>query len=303
MQEFIRAWVFNPWTGKIVTAVIGLLVVLFVTRFLQRSLGEYVHGNDARYRARKLVGFAAYVAAVIVIATVFSDQLGGLSVTLGVAGAGIAFALQEVIASVAGWVAISFANFYKTGDRVEVGGIRGDVIDVSILRTTLMEIGEWVNGDLYTGRVVRVANSFVFKAPVYNYSGEFPFLWDEIKIPVKYGSDYRLARKILEEIAEEVAGDYARTAKTAWQTLVQHYLIENATVAPMVSLVANDNWVEYTVRYVVDFKLRRSIKNAFFTRILEAFDETNGKVAFASMTVQLVETPVIDVRVAERRSA
>ena len=95
----------------------------------------------------------------------FSDKLGGFTVAFGVAGAGIAFALQEVIASVAGWVAISVGNFYSPGDRVQVGGIRGDVIDVSILRTTLMEVGEWVAADLYTGRIVRVANSSVFKTP------------------------------------------------------------------------------------------------------------------------------------------
>ncbi len=99
----------------------------------------------------------------------------GLSVALGVPGAGIAFALQEVIASVASWVAVSFGNFYSPGDRVQLGGIKGDVIDVGVLRTTLMEMGEWVNGDLYNGRIVRVANSFVFKEPVYNYSADFPF--------------------------------------------------------------------------------------------------------------------------------
>jgi small-conductance mechanosensitive channel len=104
-------------------------------------------------------------------------------VAIGVAGAGIAFALQEVIGSVAGWIAISFGGFYRPGDRVQVGGIKGDVIDIGILRTTLMELGEWVNSDLYSGRIVRVANSFVFKQPVFNYSGDFPFLWDELRLP------------------------------------------------------------------------------------------------------------------------
>lgn len=95
---------------------------------------------------------------------------------IGVASASIAFALQEVIGSIAGWIAISFGNFYAPGERVQLGGIRGDVIDIGILRTTLMELGEWVASDLYTGRVVRIANSFVFKQPVFNYSGDFPFL-------------------------------------------------------------------------------------------------------------------------------
>ena len=136
----------------------------------------------------------------------FSDKLGGFTVAFGVAGAGVAFALQEVIASVAGWVAISVGSFYSPGDRVQVGGIRGDVIDVSILRTTLMEVGEWVAADLYTGRIVRVANSFVFKEPVFNYSGDFPFLWDEIVLPVRYGSDWKLAREMLARPGQRGAG-------------------------------------------------------------------------------------------------
>ena len=124
--------------------------------------------------------------------------MGGLTVALGVAGAGIAFALQEVIASFAGWLAIMFGGFYKTGDRVQLGGIKGDVMDIGVLRTTIMETGQWVDGDLYNGRIVLITNSFVFKEPVFNYSGDFPFLWDEIKIPIQYGSNYDLATEIIQ---------------------------------------------------------------------------------------------------------
>ena len=137
---------------------------------------------------------------------IFQEKLGGLTIAIGVAGAVIAFALQEVIVSVAGWFAITFSHFYKTGDRIQLGGIKGDVIDIGILRTTIMEIGEWVKGDNYNGRVVRVANSFVFKEPVFNYSGDFPFLWDEISVPIKYGSDYSKTRHMQEKIAHQMFG-------------------------------------------------------------------------------------------------
>jgi len=94
-------------------------------------------------------------------------------------------------------ILLSVNQFYEPGDRVQLGGITGDVIDISILRTTVMEIGGWVKADLYNGRIVRIANSFVFKEPVYNYSADFPFVWDEIVLPIKYGCDHRLAREIL----------------------------------------------------------------------------------------------------------
>jgi small-conductance mechanosensitive channel len=300
MTDFIRRWLLDPTIGKLVAAVIGVLAVVFVTRLVNRWLSRLVKDSETRYRTRKFITFFGYMVAALVLASVYSNRLGGLTVAFGVAGAGIAFALQEVIASFAGWFAIAFAGFYKPGDRVQLGGIKGDVIDIGLLRTTLMEVGEWVKGDLYSGRVVLVANSFIFKEPVFNYSGNFPFLWDEIIIPVKHGSDRKLAREILERVAREVVGDYVQEASIAWKKMTSIYLVENARLEPLVTLIANDNWLEYTVRYVVDFKLRRSTKDQLFTRILDEIDRTDDRIAIASMTVHLVQTPIFDVRLTNR---
>jgi small-conductance mechanosensitive channel len=125
----IDQWLYDPVVGKLITAVIGVAVIYALVRFLQRSVNRYVAETETRYRTRKLVTFIGYIAAAGVLATVFSERLTGLTVAFGVAGAGIAFALQEIIASVAGWVAISFGGFYRTGDRVQLGGIRGELPD------------------------------------------------------------------------------------------------------------------------------------------------------------------------------
>jgi small-conductance mechanosensitive channel len=301
-EEFIKRWLLDPTVGKFVAASIGILIIIILVRFLKRYLFRYVKDSDNRYRARKFVTFLGYITGIIVIATIFSDKLGGLTVALGVAGAGIAFALQEVIASVAGWLAVSAGNFYKIGDRIQLGGIMGDVIDIGILRTTLMECRQWVNGDQYNGRIVRVANSFVFKEPVFNYSGDFHFLWDEIVVPVKYGSDYKLAREIFGKIADEITGGYTIAARDAWKEMVNKYLVEDARVDPMIFLSANDNWMEFTVRYVVDYKKRRITKDLLFTRILEEIDKTDGRVSIASTTLQIVDPPVFDVRITDKSS-
>lgn len=296
--SWITSWFADPTLGKLFFAIIGILIISLLIRFFQYSLTRYLKDSDSRYYARKLIAFIGYLAGFVFITIVFKDRLGGLTVAIGVASAGIAFALQEVIASIAGWIAISFGGFYKPGDRVQLGGIKGDVIDIGILRTTLMELGEWVQSDLYTGRIVRIANSFVFKEPVFNYSGDFPFLWDEIKIPVKYGSDHRLARNILEQVVEEIVTDDVMSAvKTALQAMVRKYLIENARIEPAVTLVLTDNWMEFTVRYVVDYKKRRLTKDRLFTRILDEFTKTENRVCIASTTIHLVEAPIFDVRV------
>ncbi len=297
MEESFKKILFDPVTGKLVMLGLGFLVIAAGVHLLKRLVGRTLQTGDARYRARKFVTLFGYLAALLLASIVFSSKLGQLTVAFGVAGAGIAFALQEVIASVAGWGAVSFGGFYSPGDRVQLGGIKGDVIDIGILRTTLMECGQWVNADLYNGRIVRVANSFVFKEPVFNYSADFPFLWDEIVIPVKYGSDRALARELFLGVAHEVVGEFTQIARNSWDELVKKYLIEDAQVGPVLTMVANDNWIEYTLRYVVDYKKRRSVKDRLFTGILDRIDASGGRVGLASATFHLVEAPVFDVRV------
>lgn len=299
-QGLIDKWFYDPTVGKVVAAIVAVIVVRVVTGLLARSLLHRVKDTTSRYRLRKLLAFGSYFVAGVAITVVFSDRLGSLTVAFGVAGAGIAFALQEVIASVAGWVAVMFGGFYRIGDRIQLGGIKGDVIDIGVIRTTVMEIGEWVKGDLYTGRIVRIANSFVFKEPVFNYSADFPFLWDEIVVPIKFGSDYAEARRILEGIAEEELTATAAGAKKTWSTMVNKFAIEDARIDPMVTLVANDNWVEFTLRYVVDHKRRRATKDTLWTKVLAQVEGSSGRVGMASMTVHLVETPTFDVRLLDR---
>ena len=271
MEQTLQEWLQNPWISKTIATIIGLLIIGIIVRLTQKYTSHYVKDTNTRYRVRKIITFIGYILVVFMLAIIFSEKLGGLGIILGVAGAGIAFALQEVIISVAGWFAIIFSHFYKTGDRVQLGGIKGDVIDIGILRTTLMEVGEWVKGDQYNGRVVRIANSFVFKEPVFNYSGDFPFLWDEITIPVRHGSDYKFTFELLRRIADEAVGDYSKNAEKAWEEIVKKFLIENARVEPLISMEVDQNWMTYSIRYVVDYKRRRMTKNDLFSRILDEF--------------------------------
>ena len=289
-----------PALFQLAIVIAIILGAWLLIRLLKSRISLRIKDSGSAYHTKKFLDFFGVALVIIVLAIVYFRQLSGFTVALGVAGAGIAFALQEVIASVAGWIALIFGNFYKTGDRVQLGGIKGDVIDIGVLRTTLMETGEWVDGDLYNGRIVRIANSFVFKEPVFNYSGDFPFLWDEIKIPIQYGSDYLKARAILEKVATDHLSQYAALADEVWRQMVKKYLIENAQTKPMVTMVTTDNWVEYTIRYVVNFKKRRITKNLLFESILFAVEGTNGEVKFASATFDLVGAPELTIKMKDK---
>lgn len=296
MTEHAEKLLDSVLVSRAATAILTVVLVWLATRLVRRVVSERLHDDRTRYRARKVVGGVGWVVLALALAATFSDQLGNLALSFGVAGAGIAFALQEVIASIAGRVAVMFGGFYEVGQRVQLGGIKGDVIDIGLLRTTIMEVGDWVKGDLFTGRVVRVANSYVFKEPVFNYSGDFRFLWDEVTIPVKYGCDHRLARATLERGAQEITGGFVEKAAVEWKAMLAKYAVETARVEPMVTLVANDNWMEFTIRYVVPYTRRRTTKDELFTWILDEINASGGKLALASATFQLVEAPPIQVQ-------
>ncbi len=290
-QSVFERLVENPLFVKGVVALVGVVILYVIGRIIRRSVGRYIRDDKSRYRARKAISFGIFLVVLLFLSVVFSDRIGGLTVAFGVAGAGIAFALQEVIVSVAGWVAISFGDIYKTGDRVRLAGVVGDVIDISVIRTTLMECGDWVNGDLYNGRVVRIANSFVFKEPIFNYSGDFPFLWDEVTIPIRYGCDIDDVRSLLARSADEVVGDFARSALQVWSDIQRKYLVESAGVVPMITIRPDENWITFTVRYVVDFKRRRSVKDQLFTAILGRIERSEGRVSIASASQEITLMP------------
>jgi small-conductance mechanosensitive channel len=303
MEKLIKQWLADPWVIKFLIAFLGLVVIRLLLGVLRRSIPERVIDSQARYRVRKLITLSGYLLVLLFLAIVFKDKLGGLTVVLGFTGAGVAIALQEVIVSLAGGVAIATGNFYATGDRVKIGGITGDVIDIGVLRTTLMECGEWVKADLPTGRLVRVANSLVFREPIFNYSVDFPFLWDEVVFPVKYGTDHRLAREIFTRVLTEVVGNYAEYAKRVWTQIVKKYYIEEAMIDPVVTLRFTDNWIELTGRFITDYRTRRNTMDKIFSRLLEEIDKTQGQVGVASSTFELVNPPPLEVRLSGQQAA
>src|ERR1700721_1798580 len=182
MNDFVKEVVSLSLVGKCVAAIVGILFIHATFRVLEQTLPRRFGRADARYKVRKFVVYCGYLAILLFPALLFEDRLGRLSFALGIAGAGVAVALQDVLASIAGAFSIGFSKLYAMGDRVQISDTRGDVIDIGLLRTTLLETGNWVSRDLYNGRIVHIPNSAVLKGYVFNYSQGFLFIWDEIKV-------------------------------------------------------------------------------------------------------------------------
>jgi small-conductance mechanosensitive channel len=283
IKDSLLSLLFQPLTIRFFIFVLGFFVLSIIGGFFHRWVGHYVADTGKRFAMNKLVSIGVYFAAALFASIVFQEILGNLAIVLGAAAAGIAFALQSLIVSLAGWAAITFGDYLKIGDRVEISGIKGDVIDIGFIRTTLMEVGQWINGDFYTGRIVRIGNSFVFNNPVYNYSGEFGFIWDELTLPVKAESaDAGKARKLLQNIVQEVVEPYIHQADMEWSNFSDKYIVGKTDIHPVVTLEASADKLQFTIRYVVDYRDRRKTKDVLYSRILEEFAKSDGKLALAS---------------------
>ena len=281
MEFLLQRIIALPLGEKLVCAAFGTVLIHAVFRLLERTLPRNFRERDARYRVRKFIVFAGYAVVMLFVTVLFEDRLGRVSIALGVAGAGVVVALQDVIASFAGWFAIGLSNLYAVGHRIQVGETKGDVIDISIMRTTVMETGSWVSRDLYSGRVVRIPNSYVLKGPVFNYSQGFRFVWDEIKVPLTAGSDQHLAREILLRVAKETVAGYLTEAENSWKKVADNYRLENPSLEPTVSLVVNTGSLEFTLSYIVDYTNRTSMKDRLFTQIVEEVTRSNGRLSWA----------------------
>lgn len=280
--------------GRFVTSLVVVLVAAALAFVLARALARRAGDPYGRYYARKVSRYAVAVLTVIVLAVVWRAFAGRLAVVLGLATAGIAFAMQEAIGALAGWFNIVAGRIFRVGDRIQMGGVRGDVIDITPLRTKVLEIGSgtedratWVRGRQFTGRIVTISNKATFTEPVFNYSAMFDFIWEELMIPVAHDADWQQAERILEEEARRVsAGEGARRAI---DTMARSYPVPRAEVEPRVFVRATDDFLELSARFVVPVRTARSVMNDLTRRVVERLAAAG--IDIASTTQEVIVRP------------
>ncbi len=280
--------------------VLGLLLVRWLARSLSRVLLRGRHAERARFWARQGINLAVAVLLLLGFLSIWFDDPERLATGLGLVTAGLAFALQKVITALAGYVVILRGDTFNVGDRITMGGVRGDVIALGFIRTTIMEMGQpptvqpadpaqWVRSRQYTGRIVTVTNDKVFDEPVYNYTRDFPYLWEELTLPVRYGDDRRQAEAILLRAAERhtVAAD--EMPAVALDRMQRIYFVRGADLEPRVYWRMTDNWLELTVRFLTGVYGVRDVKDAMSREILTDLDAAG--IGLASATFEVVGLP------------
>ncbi len=276
---------------KLAISVIIACLAVVVSRIASRLLRKRVKDDPQMQTLSVLVRKITYISAVVIILVVVFELGSNFGTVLGILGAGVAFASQEVIGSFAGYLNIITGSIFRIGDRIRIGNVVGDVLDISLLRTTVMEIGEWVKADQYTGRIVSLANRVVFSDPVFNYTQHSRYLWDEIMIPVTYDTNWRRAIEIILAKGQELTLRFHAEARAEFEEMAKKYpSLPAVPVEPAVYIAMTDNWIELTLRYIVEARERRSIKGQIHGELLKSFGEETD-IAVASTTIDVVKFP------------
>ena len=269
----------------------------FALRLILVPLARRRYADDRyrRYWAGKVVSYAIAAVAVILLVALWAPLGGRISVILGFATAGVAFAMQEVIGALFGWVNILAGRIYTVGDRIEVGGVRGDVMDISPLRTKVVEIGSeqtgdgngstWVTARQPTGRVVTVSNRKTFTEPVFNYSAHLEWIWEELAFAVPQDADWETAETILLEEIRAHAPELRARGEAALAKLGERYLLSSAEVEPRSYVRLTDGDIEIVGRFVTAVRTARAAKDAVTRAVLGRLTESGIPVAYQTYSV------------------
>jgi small-conductance mechanosensitive channel len=292
-----------------VAVLLGAVVVRFIVAALMRLAAGHgwqrTEGARPRFWVKQATSLALLVAVVAALISIWVADAGRFASIAGLVTAGVAVSLQRVLTSFAAYLIVLRGRVYTVGDRITMGGVRGDVVRVGFMQTAVMEMGAppasqngnpdtWITAWQYTGRIVSLTNDKIFDNPVYNFTREFPYMWDEIPIPVKYGADWQRAEAILLDAARRHTTEYVEKATPALEELRKKYVLALViALEPKVYLRLTDNWMELTLRFTGPVHGVRAIKDAMARDIIAALDE--AKIEVASATYEIIGVPPLRV--------
>ncbi|MGI4796109.1 MAG: mechanosensitive ion channel family protein [Janthinobacterium lividum] len=312
MRIFGIDWVgVTPENGRKLLLSIVFVAVVLTAGWLLRQLAGLLTGRgkgtplQVKFWTRQGISLLSAVLLILGLLSIWFSDPTRLATAFGLVSAGLAFALQQVITSIAGYFVILRGNTFTVGDRISMGGVRGDVMRLGFIQTTIMEMGQppavqgaapamWVHSRQFTGRIVTVSNSKIFAEPVFNYTRDFPFIWEEMVIPITYTADRILAETIMLEAANRHATEASSLAVEKKEELKERFGVDPVDLDATVYYRLTDNWLELTVRFLVGTHRIRAVKDAMSRQIITELDVAG--IGIASATYDIVGLPPIVVR-------
>jgi len=284
VQEFIQN---SPGiTYQVVLSIMAIFVIWLVRIIAIRIINRKLPDAKAQYKWRKNMTYIAVFIGFLVVGRIWFEGLQSLATFLGLLSAGLAIALRGPVTDFAGWIFLVWRKPFDVGDRIQVGDVKGDVIDIRVFKFTLLEIGNWVHADQSTGRVIHVPNHLVFDDSLANYTSDFEFIWNELQVLVTFESDWKKAKHILQDVADKHLKDYVKEAQNQVSRAKKSYLIHYRYLTPTVYTDVRDSGINLTIRHLSNPRRRRSLGEAIWEDILDKFDEhDNIELAYPTMRI------------------
>jgi small-conductance mechanosensitive channel len=258
--------------SRLLTSLIVVAALWIVRRLFMKLLWRRVSEPRSRYRIRKMSLYVAVTVGALIVGRVWFEGIQSLATFLGLLTAGLAIALKDLVVNFAGWAFILWRKPLEVGDRIQIGEHRGDVIDLRVFQFTLLEIGNWVDAEQSTGRIIHIPNGKVLSEVLANYTKGFQYIWDEIPVMVTFESDWKKAKLMLSEIVERYGHRVAEAASQSVQQANQKFLISYTKLTPTVYTSVVDSGVLLTLRYLCSPRERRAAAHQIWEAILEAFE-------------------------------
>ena len=276
-MERITDWL-NKATGlsahiqeRIFISILIVFLLWLIRTIIVRMIWRRTEDAHIRYRWQKTSIYITVAIGIILVGRIWLIGMQSLATFLGLVTAGLAIALQSLVKSLAGWAFVLWRRPFSVGDRIQVGEYRGDVIDIRIFKFTLMEIGNWIDADQSSGRVIHLPNSMILDEVIANYSTGFEFIWNEIPVLVTFESKWEKAKEILREIAEKHGAHLSAEAEARIKEASKRYMIFYSKLTPTVYTSVKDCGVLLTIRYLIAPRNRRGSNQAIWEDILRAF--------------------------------
>ena len=263
----------NETIEKLLNSIAIILFLWMIRLIVIKIVRKKVSDLQIRYKWQKNSIYFTVLFGILLISRVWFQGIQYLTTYFGLLSAGLAIALKDIIESMVGWAFILWRNLFIVGDRIQIGNHKGDIVDIRLFKFTILEIGNWVDSEQSTGRLLDIPNNMVFTHVLANYTKGFEFIWNEIPILVTFESDWKKAKSIVNEIANNKVEHLSKSAEEKIKSANKKFLISYKNYKPTVYTSIKDSGVMLTIRYLIDPRKRRGSEQTLMEEILTEFSK------------------------------
>lgn len=286
----------HEYLEKISYTFVALTIIhIALKMILDNQFSKKIKEKRTRYSFKKITSILYVGSFIAALAAIWSGGTQEVTVAFGLVTAGVAFALQDVLKNLAGAVIIYLNKLYVVGDRIEINSKTGDVLDIGIFYTTILEIREWVTSDSHTGRITTIPNGSVISNEVNNYTKDHNYIWDEIVLSLDYRSDSSFAQERIMSILTKHTSKYSEEANQSIEKMGQKYYLGETNTKPAIFMSLTSDEIILKARYTVQVRERGIIKDVISRLFLEEIKNNPDKIMISTKTLNVTEFPDINV--------